>query len=338
MVDRLCRHGALLTLAALLTTLAPPGAVAHDRSPSALLLVEQPGGAFEVTWSVARAGEGALPLTLALPQRCAATTSPKTIDRPRAVTTRWHIDCGEHGLEGALIRVEGLELTGTDVIARIERGADAQVGILQRRAPAWVVPPPRDGRIPWSYLPIGVEHILFGLDHLLVVLALVWLTGRRWRALLGTLTAFTVGHSLTLAAATLVPTLALPTAAIEALIALSIVALALDMAEHDPREEKDSPPDPPWRAALGIGLLHGLGFAGALAQLGWPEEALLPALLLFNVGVEAGQLIFVAALLAVGAVAGRAASWPEWAMKAPVMMTGGLGVFWTLRRALAIVW
>jgi hydrogenase/urease accessory protein HupE len=153
---------------------------------------------------------------------------------------------------------------------------------------------PGSGEVAATYLRLGVEHILFGFDHLLFVLALVVLV-REWRRVAVTVTAFTVAHSITLAAATL-GFVNVPGPPVEATIALSIMLVSVEILNA--RRGKPSVTTRlPWLVAFSFGLLHGFGFAGALAEVGLPQHAIPVALLFFNVGVEVGQLIFVAAVL-----------------------------------------
>ena len=158
-------------------------------------------------------------------------------------------------------------------------------------------PTPGVGEVAVSYLRLGVEHILFGFDHLLFVLALVILV-RDWRRVVLTVTAFTIAHSLTLAAATL-GFVSVPGPPIEAAIALSIVLVAVEIV-NERRGQPSFAARWPWLIAFCFGLLHGFGFAGALAEVGLPHHAIPVALLFFNLGVEAGQLAFVAVALVAG--------------------------------------
>jgi hypothetical protein len=184
----------------------------------------------------------------------------------------------------------------TDVLLRVERqdGA-AQTHRLTPAAPSVVVTAaPGALAVAGTYLRLGIEHILLGFDHLLFVLALLILVGPN-RRLIGTVTAFTVAHSLTLAAATL-GAVHLPAAPVEATIALSIAFVAAEIV-HARRGVLSLTERKPWIVAFAFGLLHGLGFAGALAAVGLPQRAIPLALLFFNVGVEVGQLCFIAAVL-----------------------------------------
>jgi hydrogenase/urease accessory protein HupE len=200
------------------------------------------------------------------------------------------------GLSGHTITIEGLSATSTDVLVRIETLAGAiQTERLSPTRIAFVVQAaPGAGEVAATYLRLGVEHILFGFDHLLFVLALVILV-REWRRVAVTVTAFTIAHSITLAAATL-GFVNVPGPPVEATIALSIMLVAVEILNA--RGGKPSlTARLPWLVAFSFGLLHGFGFAGALAEVGLPQHAIPVALLFFNVGVEIGQLVFVAAVL-----------------------------------------
>lgn len=200
------------------------------------------------------------------------------------------------GLTGQTIAIDGLSGTSTDVLVRIESGGATQTERLSPTKTTFVVQAaPGAGEVAATYLRLGIEHILFGFDHLLFVLALVILV-RDWRRVALTVTAFTVAHSITLAAATL-DLVNVPGPPVEAAIALSIVLVAVEIvnARHG---TPSLAARWPWLVAFCFGLLHGFGFAGALAEVGLPHHAIPIALLFFNLGVEIGQLVFVAAVLA----------------------------------------
>ena len=205
------------------------------------------------------------------------------------------------GLAGLTVAIQGLSVTSTDVLARIETlGGAVQTERLTPTRTFFVVQPtPSAGDVAVTYLRLGVEHILLGFDHLLFVLALTILV-RGWRRVALTVTAFTVAHSLTLAAATL-GFISVPGPPIEAAIALSIVLVAVEIVNAR-RGTPSLAGRWPWLVAFCFGLLHGFGFAGALAEVGLPHHAIPIALLFFNVGVEFGQLAFVAAVLTVGGI------------------------------------
>jgi hydrogenase/urease accessory protein HupE len=200
------------------------------------------------------------------------------------------------GLVGQAVTIEGLSSTLTDVLVRIESlaGAAQTERLSPTRTTFVVQTTPGKGEVAATYLRLGVEHILFGFDHLLFVLALVILV-RGWRRVAVTVTAFTIAHSITLAAATL-GFVNVPGPPVEATILLSIMLVAVEILNAR-RGKPSLTTRLPWLVAFSFGLLHGFGFAGALAEVGLPQHAIPVALLCFNVGVEMGQLIFVAAVL-----------------------------------------
>lgn len=316
-------------LAAIALALAGAPARAHEMRPSYLELSPRAGGEVDVTWSVAFARGAPMPLRLALPERCRATSAVRTTTGRTARTERWTVDCGPEGLAGAVIRVDGLAETGTDVLVRVAGGATF---VLRPDAPAHRVPEGGAGAV--AYLPLGVEHILLGPDHLLFVLGLLLLVEGRLRALLATITAFTLAHSVTLALATL-GLVSFPTRAVEAIIALSILLLAWEIVARRSAPAAARPSlatRRPWLFALACGLLHGLGFAGALSEVGLPAGEVPAALFFFNVGVELGQLAFVAVAALLLRVAVRAPLRPALAYG-----MGGVAAYWLIARAAPIV-
>jgi len=211
------------------------------------------------------------------------------------------------GLAGQTIAIEGLSRTSTDILVRIESlGGATQTERLSPTKTSFAVQiAPVSWEVAKTYLRLGIEHILFGFDHLLFVLALVILV-RGWRRVALTVTAFTVAHSITLAAATL-GLVNVPGPPVEATIALSIVLVAVEIVNAR-RGMPSLTARWPWLVAFCFGLLHGFGFAGALAEVGLPNHAIPIALMFFNLGVEVGQLAFVAAVLLTGELARRAAA------------------------------
>src|SRR3979411_1405182 len=203
------------------------------------------------------------------------------------------------GLAGQAVSIVGLSATSTDVLVRIEslEGAIQTERLSPTKTSFVIQAVPGSGEVAATYLRLGVEHILFGFDHLLFVLALV-IRVRGWGRVAITVTAFTIAHSITLAAATL-GFVKVPGPLIEAAIALSIMLVAVEILNA--RHGKPSlTARLPWLVAFSFGLLHGFGFAGALAEVGLPQHAIPVALLFFNLGVEVGQLAFVASVLQVG--------------------------------------
>jgi hydrogenase/urease accessory protein HupE len=184
------------------------------------------------------------------------------------------------------------------------------------------------------FATLGIEHILLGIDHLLFVLGLVLIV-QSAKLLVQTITAFTIAHSITLAVATL-GFVHVPGAPVEAVIALSILFLASELTRQR-RGESGLTARYPWLVAFSFGLLHGFGFAGALAEVGLPERDITLALLVFNLGVEAGQLLFVAGVLALLWLGRRVivSPPPRWLQDAPAYAIGSLAAFWLIQRVAA---
>jgi hypothetical protein len=276
-----------------------------------------------------------LKLKPAFPEGTRDLTPRRSTYASGATVIRWAIEV-PGGLDHKPIGFEGLAVARTDVLVRLARLDGSEQ--LERLSPGatsfTAVPSPGPLEVIVSYTVLGIEHILLGIDHLLFVAALLMLV-RGPRALVFTITAFTIAHSITLALATL-GVIDVPRAPVEAMIALSIMFVAVEIL----RREQGHPSlasEQPWLVAFSFGLLHGLGFAGALAEVGLPESSIPLALLFFNVGVEIGQLIFVCVLLATVApvrrLAGRVA--PRWSTVLPAYAIGGLASYWLVERIAA---
>lgn len=300
--------------------------------PAYLEINELGNDEYSVLWKVP---------TLGSDQRLAAYVrmpeGATTVDGPRVVATgdnwveRTTIRFAG-GLAGQAFTIEGKAVGVTDVIARVERlDGSSQVERLAMERPQLIVEAPQGtGAVAWSYFVLGVEHILGGIDHLLFVLALLLIV-RGGKRIVATVTAFTLAHSVTLAAATL-GWVHVPGPPVEAIIALSIVFVASEVV-HAYRGRTGLTERAPWIVAFSFGLLHGFGFAGALAEVGLPQTAIPLALLTFNVGVEVGQLMFVAAVLAlrfIGVRLFRADA--KWLPAATAYGIGSVAAFWTIER------
>ena len=236
------------------------------------------------------------------------------------------------GWSGQEIRIDGLISGVSDVIVRVERkDGTSQMERLLPESPEFTVEAAAGtGEVAWSYLVLGVEHILGGVDHLLFVLALLLIV-RDGKRILITVTAFTVAHSITLVAATL-DWVHVPGPPVEAMIALSIVFVAAEII-RGLHGKPGLTERAPWIVAFSFGLLHGFGFAGALAEVGLPQKAIPVALLTFNVGVELGQLIFVAVVVAVRALFARLpARAPAWTPYFAPYAIGSIAMFWVFER------
>ncbi len=304
---RLARLG-LAAIAFVLALGANAGvANAHEVRPGYLEIEALEDGGHRVLWKVPARGDRKLGMSVQFDPRCTAG-EPMAWFAGGAHLERWRIDC-EGGLTGTRVAIEGLPLLRTDVVARVERAdGTQQTARLTPENPGFEVTATESvwGVIA-TYFVLGVEHILLGIDHLLFVLALLLLVGDV-RRLVATVTAFTVAHSLTLAAAVL-GWVHVPPPPVEATIALSIVFVAVEIARghaRGPAAPQDIAWRKPWIVAFAFGLLHGFGFAGALTEVGLPQKAIPAALAFFNVGVEVGQLAFVAVVVGMLAAAARA--------------------------------
>jgi len=320
-----------LLMVVFLTVAAGERVQAHEVRPGYLELRQSGAETFDVTWKVPAKGELRLGIHARLPENCESSVPPSRYSTGDAFTDRWSVICPD-GLEGGTIGIEGLSATLTDVLVRIERlNGTTQVELLTPAQPSFMVEEaPSRANVAITYLRLGVEHILLGIDHLLFVLALLILVEGR-RRLVGTITAFTVAHSLTLAAATL-GFVYVPQQPVEAVIALSIVFVATEIIRGrlgNPGLTARSP----WVVAFIFGLLHGFGFAGALSEVGLPQQAIPLALLFFNLGVELGQLLFIGAVgVAVVAMRRFTVPSPTWAWRVPAYGIGAVAAMWTLER------
>jgi hydrogenase/urease accessory protein HupE len=258
-------------------------------------------------------------------------TPPQGRFVPGAYVERWRVS-RPGGLAGQSLRIDGIAGGVTDVIVRVERkDGTSQVERLLPAEPQFVVAAPAGtAAVAWSYLVLGVEHILGGIDHLLFVLALLLIV-RGAKRIFFTITAFTAAHSITLIAATL-GWVHVPGPPVEAMIALSIVFVAAEIL-RGLRGKPGVTARAPWIVAFSFGLLHGFGFAGALAEVGLPQKAIPVALLMFNVGVEVGQLIFVGFALGVTALTARLPLWRRrWMPYAVPYVIGTVAMFWVIER------
>ena len=247
---------------------------------------------------------------------------------------RWRIQ-RPGGLAGQDVTIEGLPATKVDALIRVtDLGGVTQTARATPDLPTVTIATTASRwQVAGTYLALGVEHILLGIDHLLFVLALVLLV-KGWRKLVATITAFTVAHSITLALATL-GFVHVPGPPVEACIALSIVFVAAEIIRSR-QGGRGLTERAPWVVAFIFGLLHGLGFAGALSEVGLPQHAIPLALLFFNVGVELGQLAFVVVALGILAAARRLPPHvPAWGWRAAPYAIGSVAMFWVIQRVAA---
>jgi hydrogenase/urease accessory protein HupE len=305
--------------------------------PAYLELRQKDAETFDVTWKVpAQGGTLRLAIHVVFPAGTVNVSEPRGSFLADGFIERWTVR-RPGGLAGQTIRIDGLPGSITDVLARVERDdGTAQIARLLPAQPAFVVESPADASgVAWTYLVLGIEHILSGIDHLLYILALLFLV-KGWRRIVATMSAFTATHSLTLSAAAL-GWVHVPQPPVEACIALSIVFVAREIAETR-RGRPGLTGRWPWVVSFTFGLMHGFGFAGALAEVGLPTRAIPVALLFFNIGVEVGQLLFVAAVLTIIAAATRVPRhWPKWAEGIPGYAIGSVAMFWVIERVAALV-
>jgi hypothetical protein len=306
----------------------------HAFAPGILDLRERSAGVYDVIWKPPTVEEGGgTPTRPTSPTFGAPCRRVADIERDQDVAV-FRIDCGPKGLREQTIGVAGLPGHGGDVLVRIRWADDTMTAnVLRSDAPEFVVPGIGGGlpltTVLWRYGGLGVDHILTGADHLAFVLGLLLLVDG-WAPLVKTITAFTLAHTLTLGAAVL-GFVHVPPQPVEAMIAVSIVVVAIEVLRPP-----DAPPTlahrAPWLVAFLFGLMHGLGFAGALAELGLPPDHLPAALLAFNGGVEVGQLAFVVVMLLPIRLLRRG---PRWLRAVPAYGIGALAVMWTLERVAA---
>jgi len=332
----------LPALLLLLAAWLPFATEAHEVRPGYLEIRQVEAETFDVLWKVPARGEYRLRLHARLPKECQGAPNHGSFVGG-AFVERWRAQC-PGGLVGRTIEIEGLSATRTDVLARIEwsDGTTQAVRLTPEQTSFEAKAAPGALEVTKTYFLLGVEHILLGIDHLLFVLGLLFLVGN-WKRLIATVTAFTVAHSITLAAATLgwVHVAQTP---VEATIALSIMFVAAEII-HGAHGEPRLASRAPWLVAFVFGLLHGFGFAGALREIGLPQEDVPLALLFFNVGVEAGQLMFIAAVVAVFSVLTRLVRkqgsrdhgpWhSETLIRTPVAYAiGSMAAYWTVQRVI----
>ncbi len=324
-----CRLGAALLMAALVT---PPAASAHEARPAYLEVKETAPGRFSVLWRTPVLAGMRLPVALTIPEEIRNVEEPTVQELADSLLERRSIDAGPNGLAGRRFEFVGLQLTITDVLVRVEMLDGRRWTAIARPSQPWIEIAASQTwlEVAGTYLVQGIRHILFGADHMLFVLGLLLIVKDRFM-LLKTVTAFTVAHSITLAIATLGYAEA-PVLPLNAAIALSILFLGPEIVRSW-RGETSFTIRHPWVVAFAFGLLHGFGFASALTGAGLPRQDLPLALVTFNVGVELGQLGFIALILSLErSFHILEVRWPRWVEALPGYTVGSLGAFWTLQR------
>lgn len=329
------KHPWLLALALLLGTTT---GFAHEVRPAYLQITENAQHRFDVLWKQPSNGTLVLRLT---PKVSNGLLNGKPSDESYAnsfVVRRWNnLAFTRDSFDGATVEIEGLPFTITDALVDISftNGQEIQE-VLRPAAPSLKIHLTGTGKMPVpAYLRLGVEHILTGFDHLSFVLGLMLLVRNRV-TLIKTITAFTLAHSITLVAAAL-GYVHVSAPVIESLVALSIVFVAVELARYY-RGTEGLTVRYPWLISFTFGLLHGFAFAGSLADIGLPPHNIPFALLLFNLGVELGQLLFVGAVFAlIGLLRLVPRQLPAWTRWAAPYAIGAAASYWMFERIHVLV-
>jgi hydrogenase/urease accessory protein HupE len=301
-------------------------AVAHEVRPAYLGIDELAEDHYRVTWKQPILGDRRLRLDPILPESCDIVSEALPEHTTGALILRWEVACD---LNSGRIHIEGLSRTLTDVMVRItDLDGRITTSVLKPDSPSLALDDPTPPIA--AYLTLGMEHLLSGIDHILFVVGLVLFIPNRWM-LLKTITAFTVAHSITLALSVL-EVVKLPQQPVEAVIALSILFLARELM-LPPEKRSALMQIRPWLMAFTFGLLHGFGFAGALVDIGLPREALGWSLLMFNFGIEAGQLLIITLMLSIVWLSKRSnfLQAPGWQYTFTFAM-GSVAAYWTIDR------
>ncbi|MDC1306442.1 HupE/UreJ family protein [Pseudomonadales bacterium] len=325
----------------LIVLFLPKEAEAHRFAPSLLKFVQTAENNYNVVWKTPTEATSNIPLRPTWPDSCLVKSEKPVTREGTGTVSSWTLDCsqlGSKGLVGQRLGVKGLaeNQASAMVMLRLMDGRSYQ-SVVNAEALEFLIPAqPGQSKVMAEYSVLGAEHIWEGPDHLMFVFGLLLLVGGGAR-LLWTVTAFTVGHSMTLTLVTL-GLLIYPVALIEFAIAVSIFALALALTRKD---NGGLFKRHPWWLAGGFGLLHGMGFAGALAEIGLPQGHVPLALLFFNVGIEIGQIAFVVLVLALWWSINRPIVLQRIAVQKllpiPVYLLGGLSAMWCIERGLEVL-
>ena len=305
--------------------------LAHEVRPAYLEINATGENEYSVIWKQPLLNGRPLSLQPDFPSDCARSSTRIEALGTEALIERIELQCAS-SLKGRIVGVSGLTKTLTDVLVRAQLGNGITTTLLRPESPTTKLGTGRSAPLA-SYLRLGIEHLLFGIDHVLFVIGLMFFLDRIG-PLVKTITSFTLAHSLTLGISA-IGLVRIPQAPIEAVIALSILFLATEKLRGttDTLVARRT-----WLIAFIFGLLHGFGFAGALNDIGLPRENLLLALLLFNLGVELGQLVVVGAALLVAHATSRWFSpTPRMVWQAPVYGMGAIASFWFVSRTASIV-
>jgi len=327
----------------LLLLLLPKEAEAHRFAPSLLKFVQTSDATYNVVWKTPTEATSNIPLRPIWPVGCVVDAEKPVVREGTGTVSSWTLICsdlGETGLVGQVLGVNGLaeNQSSAMIMLDLNDGRSYQSVVNAEATEFLITAQPGQSKVMTEYSVLGAEHIWEGPDHLMFVFGLLLLVGGGVR-LLWTITAFTVGHSVTLALVTL-GFLTYPVSLIELAIAVSIFVLALELTRKENAEESLFKRYPWWLAG-GFGLLHGMGFAGALAEIGLPQGNVPLALLFFNVGIEIGQIAFVVLVLVLWWIVKRPVISERLTLDkllpAPVYLLGGLSAMWCIERGLEVL-
>ncbi len=319
----------LVWLAAVVWGATGMAAQAHEVRPAYLQITEQ-DNQFSILWKQPVVQNGRLAIDPIFPEGCDLQDAAPPEITANALIQRWTTRCD---LTSAPIHISGLSVTLTDVMVRWDDpDGNSTHYILRPESPTLDLSGEGTGAPVLSYLWIGIEHLIFGIDHVLFVIGLVLFIHNGW-TLLKTITAFTLAHSITLALSVL-GWVQVQQGPVEAVIAISILFLARELVE-EPARRSMLTQSAPWIMALIFGLLHGFGFAGALRDIGLPDDALWVSLLLFNIGIEVGQLIIIGVLLALQWLLRRFTSTTT-LIKAGAYGMGCVAAYWSIDRTVVL--
>jgi hypothetical protein len=327
------------TLAIILALMFTQSAFAHRFAPSLLKVVETSSANFNVVWKTPTQGTSNIPLRPVWPSTCEVVNESPLQTEGTGSVSSWQLRCtglGEQGLVGQVLGVTGLGANQASAMVMVSLlDGRAYQEVLNAEKPDYLIPAePGQGQVMSDYSVLGMEHIWSGIDHLMFVFGLLLLVGGGSR-LFWTITSFTLGHSITLSLVTL-GFFDYPVALVEFAIAVSIFVLALSLARSD---HAGLFRRYPWWLAAGFGLLHGMGFAGALVDAGLPQDNVPLALLFFNVGIEVGQIAFIGLILGLWFVIKRPLSnvWQKRLLPVPVYILGAMSAMWCIERAVEVI-
>ena len=306
---------------------------AHEVRPAFLQVIQTSENSYNVFWKVPSLGDGVPKINPVFAPFFSIEELKQPNQIPGSVIYSYKISSTE-SLQGTILRIEGLNKTLIDALVTIDYlNGEKVTFMLQPDKDSEIIPGESSTyEVIKTYTKLGIEHILLGIDHLLFVLALILITKGRWK-ILKTITAFTLAHSITLSLAAL-GYVNFPGAPVEAVIALSIVFLAVEIIKNL-KGKQTLTSKKPWLVAFTFGLLHGFGFAGALADIGLPQNDIPLALAFFNIGVELGQIAFVVVVLVFIKILSIKKEWPVIIKQIPSYAIGSIASFWMIERVVA---